>query len=142
MTNGSVTFERWPYEEAIWHVQVSASDKGASTCQDFYAHIADLEVFAAGLRAFPRQQGDVVELKYGAHDPKVAYFVHLKASLLDPAGHAGLLISTDSNSPDPHRRVAHFTIRSEVASLNSLGEKLTEWIQGSEAVCHAELSRG
>lgn len=137
-----IEFTKWPYEEHMWRFQVAAADRGFAACQEFYADAENILEFAGRLTSFPRDIGDVATMEIGVQDPGWAHWVKLHAYVVDGVGHAGLLVETSNNNPDPYRRDAHFVIRCEVASLNSLGQELAAWMNDEQSTCKVELAPG
>jgi hypothetical protein len=68
----------------------------------------------------------VVEL--GGKSGKWAHFVLIRAFLFDSVGHAAIEFAVSNNSTPPYSAQTSFFIRSEVASINYLGQQLRAWV--------------
>jgi len=137
-----IEFVKWPYEEHTWHLQVTVADGGFGARQEVYADEAHLFEFADALVGFPRSLSDSVSLEIGKRDPKWAHWLLLHAHVVDGVGHAGLVVETSANGIGPHRREAHFVVRCEAASLNTLGSELRKWLSSADTACRVELKNG
>jgi hypothetical protein len=128
MTTAFISLERFPYDNSVWHVEIGASNGSFSGKQDFYTYPEDLETLGSDLCKFPKSAQDEVRFELGDRTGKWAYFILIRAFLFDSVGHAAIEFSTGNNSTPPNHSQASFFIRSEVASINHLGQQLRTWI--------------
>ncbi len=135
-----IRFSKWPYEEAISHFVVEASDGAYVAIQEFYAYDSDLLEFAKKLTAFPEGQSDEVVFQAGKWDAGWAHWVSLRAYCYDAVGHGAIAVEVGNNQKGTFGRQAQFTIRSEVASINRMGQGLKTWLAGTEPKFHVELA--
>jgi len=135
-----IRFSKWPYEESMLHFEVEASDGSYVASQDFYADLSDLLEFGQGLVAFPRVQSDQVLFQAGKNDPGWAHWVSIRVYCYDAVGHGAIEVEVDNNKKGTHGRQAQFTIRTEVASINRLGQGLVTWLDGKEPTLQVRLT--
>ena len=114
---------RIPYEEPS-HVKliVSASNGEQSGSLEIYDGAASLLDTATALTDFPfNQQSYTWEL--GSEDPKVrfGFYFLFEVKLIDPQGHAFIHFRMNNNEDLPDKAMAEFSIRTEIAGINRLG---------------------
>ncbi|MDR3403297.1 MAG: hypothetical protein P4L99_12440 [Chthoniobacter sp.] len=131
-----ISITRFPYDDYAWHVQLRASNGSIATTIDFYTQPDDLKPFASALGAFPRGPGDEACFEVGSDLGRWAYHIYLRAYGFDSVGHSALEILTDNRTEPPDHARVHFAIRCEAASLNRLGNQLSQWIQNSDEPLH------
>ena len=135
-----IEFRKWPYEPDTLHFEIAASDGTFSGAQDFYLGTTDIEKLADRLRGFPRDTNDEAVLDIGERDERWAYWVRLRFWLYDAVGHAALTIDLTNNRKQQHDRSVRFTIQTEVASFNRLGEALASWLSSEQASFRHEFT--
>ena len=122
-----LTLRVLPYDDSALRVEMHASNGAFAATQEFYCHPEDIRKFGGRLREFPTGPQDQVVWEIGSSDPKWAHHVRLRAYLVDALGHSALEVLADNRRNPPHRGTAEFSIRSDPASLNRLGNALVAW---------------
>jgi hypothetical protein len=135
-----IEFRKRPYEEDTLHFEVAASDGGFSGSQEFYLGKGQLGDFGHRLRGFPGDAHDDVVFELGEPGERWAYWVRLRVWLSDAVGHAAVTVDLANNSKAPHGRQIGFTIQTEVASVNRLGERLASWVVSDQPSFRQELA--
>lgn len=127
----------WVDDDAMIQLDVLASNDSQVAKQDFYIYPKDIIEFSEKLQKFPKDRNDEVKIEYGV-DPKFYCYFMLKAVVLDDVGHSALEIKYESRSTPPSRAEGHFFMVSEVATINDLGKKLSEWVNDMSDVFRHE----
>ncbi len=127
----------WTDDDKMLQLEVTASNDGQVTNQDFYAYPDDLTDFGNKLQSFPKSLSDVVSLEYGK-DPQFYCYFLLRAIVLDSVGHSALEIMTDNRLEPPVKASSHFYMPSEVATINSFGKILKNWVVDMSLDCRFE----
>ena len=111
-------------DECVFEVVVS---QGAiESCTHFYGDADTWKDFGNRLVAFPRDITERVVFETGQRHSNFAY-MSLSAYCYDPQGHAAVKVIADNNAADPYRCKLEFSIPSEVASINKIGQFLLNW---------------
>jgi hypothetical protein len=132
MDEPAVSFVRLPYDKSAWRVVIQASNGQFTGDQEFYVDTTELGEFARRLAAFPSGPDDEARLVQGSRDGNWAYYLIVRAFLIDRAEHAALEFAFDNRQPSPdHAQVSVF-IRCEVAAISRLGQWLGAWLRGSD----------
>jgi hypothetical protein len=113
-------------DEGWWHVTLAVADEAYAVQQEFYVYPGDLLEWGGRLSRFPTRAND--EVRFDVGDRTTAYWVWVRAWLVDPAGHAAIAIDLGTPGDDLYRRSAGLAIRCDVASLNRLGETIRRWV--------------
>jgi hypothetical protein len=113
-------------DEGWWHLSVAVADGIYGVEQEVYVYPSDLLEWAGRLLQFPRRAND--EVRFDVGDRGCAHWVSLRTWLVDRAAHAAMAIDLGSQGDDLYRRSASFAIRSDVGSLNRLGEAVRRWV--------------
>ena len=100
----------------------------------FYGHTDTWKEFGRRLIAFPGDITEHVVFETGQRHSNFAY-LSLRAYCYDPRGHAAVKVIADNNDADPYRCKVEFSIPTEVASINKLGQCLLNW----QIKNHAEI---
>ena len=127
-----ITSMRRPYDDSAWRVVIRASDGEFAGGLEFYTAPQELSEFGRRLAAFPIGPGDEARLELGARDGDWAYYLLLRAFLVDLAGHAALEFAADNREASPNRAEASFFNSCEVAAINRLGRQLQSWLDRSD----------
>lgn len=128
MTTEYISFEQFSCDETDWHVQISASNDGFCGTQDFYIEPETLGKLGADFCEFPTSIKDEVCFQLGDRAGNWAYFVLVRAFLVDSVGHSAIEFSVGNHSTPPYNAQATFSIYAEVASINRLGQQLQKWV--------------
>jgi hypothetical protein len=122
---------RFPYDEALWHVQLVASNGEFSGTHEFYLEKNELSAFGPRLLAFPSSLDHEIKLELGSSGPNAYAYALLRAYVLDGLGHSALECVIQRNGSIDLRATARFSITCEPASLNRLGNELKRWVESS-----------
>jgi len=133
MTDTFISLERFPYDDSAWHVEVRASNGYFSGIRDFYTYPEELDALGSSFCKFLQDIQDEVRFELGERAEKSAYFVLVRAFLFDSVGHAAIEFAVDNNATPPNHAQASFSIRTEVAAINNLGQQLRAWIISHDA---------
>lgn len=119
---------RSPYEEP-YHVELllEASNGRQHASIGFYANARDLPELGRALIQFPFAGSKEHIYEIGSEDPlrRFAYFVHLRFFMIRPTGSCGIEVRFNNNCREaPEREIAEFTIETQVAGINRLGQLL------------------
>lgn len=107
--------------------QIQIESYCCKTSLDFYGCEDDFKGFGCKLTEFPKGINDTVVFELGERDKKWAYYMFIKAFCYDTLGHTALRIVVDNLGDNVNGHRSEFSIFSEVAAINSLGEKLLSW---------------
>jgi len=125
MNHEYLQVRRLPYEEP-YHTQleISASNGVFSGSTDIYCNVSDLAKIGCALQSFPKSIPDEYKYEYGSSDPAARSYCHfvLRVYTVGSWGHSALQISIKENLKEPEERICLFSIRSEPASINRLGD--------------------
>jgi hypothetical protein len=97
------------------------------TSLDFYGNADNFKDFGKKLTDFPKSISDIAEFKLGEDDKKWAYYILIKAFCYDASGHTALRIIVDNLGDNVNGHRTEFSIISEAASINLLGQTLMTW---------------
>jgi len=126
-----IRLTRNPYEEPHEvHLLVEASNGSQYASIDFYANASDLPDLGSAIIEFPFGNAKEHIYEIGSEDPAVrwAYYLRFRFFLIRPTGDAGIELRFSNNrEAAPEREIAEFTIRSEVAAINRLGNLLKDF---------------
>lgn len=102
---------------------------GALQIQVYFWGEADwFRQFGEGLSAFPASIDDVIEFEVGQiKPPSHQNYLLIRAYCYDGSGHSALKIIMHNNEPEPHALYTEFSIPTEAAALNTLGNRLKNW---------------
>ncbi len=107
--------------------QIEIQNHCCKTSLDFYGNADAFKKFGQELSDFPKNISDTVEFKLGENDRKWAYYMFIKAFCYDASGHTALRILVDNFGDNVSGHRNEFSIFSEAASINLLGQKLVTW---------------
>lgn len=109
---------------------------------NYYGDYNDLKRFGLELLKFPKSISDSVIFQIGEDNRQWAYYLNINALCYDLSGHTALRIVLDYMSDTINGYRTTFTIFSEAASINSLGEKLVSWnpLAVNELVWESKIS--
>ena len=131
-TGPLLVVRRHSYEEPYnTQLEFVASNGIFSGATDIYCNVTDISDIGRALKAFPEKVGDEYKYEYGSPDPRAnfyRYFV-LRAFTIDRVGHCALQFTFNLNQPEPDEGACRFSIRTEAAAINRLGnlfEKFSE----------------
>ena len=82
-----ITLMRLPYDDSAWRVVIRASDGEFAGILEFCTDPWELSEFGRRLAAFPIGPGDQARFELGSRDGNWAYYLLLRAFLVDRAGH-------------------------------------------------------
>jgi len=126
-----IRLTRHPYEEPHEvHLSVEASNGSQCASIDFYANASDLSDLGSALIEFPFGSAKEHIYEIGSEDSTVrwAFYLRFRFFLIRPTGDAGIELRFNNNrEAAPEREIAEFTIQSEVAAINRLGDLLKDF---------------
>jgi hypothetical protein len=107
--------------------QVEIENYCCRTSLDFYGNANDFKSFGQKLSEFPKNINDIALFQLGEDDRKWAYYMSIKAFCYDASGHTALRVLVDNFGDTANGHRTEFSIMSEAASINSLGQMLMTW---------------
>ena len=107
--------------------QIEIENYCCRTSIDFYGAVESFKDFGHKLAEFPKSIDDIVVFQLGEDDGRWAYYIVIKAFCYDISGHATLSVLVHRHGGDVNGYRIEFSIISEAASINSLGQKLATW---------------
>jgi hypothetical protein len=107
--------------------QVQIENYCCKTSLDFYGYAEDFKEFGNRLTQFPKSINDKAVFQLGEDDRKWAYYMFIKAFCFDASGHTALRVVVDNLGDSVNGHRSEFSIISEAASINSLGQILKSW---------------
>lgn len=136
---------RFPYEEPYHlNLRLDASNGEQATTFEYYANATDLTKLGDALSNFSGndRQEHLYEIGSESPEDRWAYYLRLRTFLITSRGESGIEIRVNNNEKPPDRSVAEFTIRTEIASINRLGDLLTKFGQLNHRVLEWDGSDG
>lgn len=127
MMNGTIKISVLDIDNDDIQFQVQIESYCCKTSLDFYGNEDDFKEFGHKLTEFPKSITDTVVFQLGEDDRKWAYYMFIKAFCYDASGHTALRIVVDSLGDQVNGHRSEFSIISEAASINTLGQKLLSW---------------
>ena len=128
MDEPAISLVRWPYDDSAWRVFLRASNGEFAGALEFYTDAEELSEFGRRLADFPHGPSDEVRFSLGSRDGNWAYYILLRAFLVDRAGHAALEFTADNRQAASDHAQSSFFISCEVAAINRLGQQLRGWL--------------
>lgn len=111
------------------HLSISVTTELYKTSLDDYTSMDCFKVFGQKLLNFPKNSTEPA-LEWGDWDSeRNLNCLLLRAYLYDTLGHAGLEVKMRRNGKPIIAAQTHFSIATEVASINAFGKALTEWVE-------------
>ncbi len=131
MEKAGLSLAQLPYDGSAYRVLLRASNGDYAGVLEFYTDVAILKEFGQGLVRFPQSISDEVRFKLGAKEGNWAYYLLLRAFVLDRSGHPALEIVIDNRNGGIRHAETRFFINCEAASLNLFGRRLSAWVERS-----------
>lgn len=125
--NGLIKIKVLEIDNDDLQFQIEIQNYYCKTSLEFYGSVNDFIEFGRKLAEFPKGINDIVEFKLGEDDRKWAYYMFIKVFCYDSSGHTALRILVDNLSDNVNGHRSEFSIFSEAASINLLGQKLATW---------------
>ena len=125
--NGLIRISVLEIDNEDIHFQVEIENYSCRTSLDFYGNADDFKSFGEKLSEFPKSINDIASFQLGEDDRKWAYYMTIKAFCYDASGHTALRVLVDNFSDTVNGHRTEFSIMSEAASINSLGQMLMTW---------------
>jgi hypothetical protein len=132
MAGPAISLNRLLYDDSAWRVFIWASNGEFTGALEFYTHDEPLGEFACRLLEFPDGRGNEAKFVIGSREGNWAYYVLMRAFLIDRAGHAALEFAVDDRRAHPHPAEARLFIPCEVEAVKRLGRQLRSWIERSD----------
>jgi len=132
MDEPAISLVRLPYDDSEWRIVIRAGNGEFAGALEFYTDAEELGEFGCRLAAFPSGPGDEARFALGSPDGNWAYYLLLRAFLVDRAGHAALEFAADNRQASPGHAQASFFIPCEIAAINRLGRQLRAWLNRSD----------
>jgi hypothetical protein len=128
MDKSAISFLRMPYDDGVLRLVITATNGRFAGELEVYTNPEKLGEFSRRLNAFPSAPDDEARLELGSRDGNWAYYLLLRAFLVDRAGHAMLEFASDNREPSPYHAEANFFMPCEVAGIRRLGHRLGAWL--------------
>jgi hypothetical protein len=132
MGKSAICLTRMPYDDSAWCIVIRASSGEFAGSLEFYTNPEVLREFADRLAKFPSGPGDEARFALGSRDGNWAYYLLLRAFLMDRAGHAALEFAVDNRGAPPDHADASFFIPCDVEAIKGLGRQLRSWLDRSD----------
>ena len=116
-----IVVRRLPYEEPHHaHLELLVRNRGFSAHTDIYCNVSDL-----------RDIGDRYEYRYGSDNPADRNYrlLVLGVYTTDSVGHCAIKVKLNKNEPEPDEGIAEFSISTDPAAVNRLGELFTTFAE-------------
>lgn len=107
--------------------QIKATNGISSVSQDFYGYADNFKKFATGLLSFPKTITDKVKYEIGEIGERWAYYILLDVFCHESNGHSAVHVIVNNNGKRPYTNKSEFYITTVPASLNKLGQLLSDW---------------
>jgi hypothetical protein len=107
--------------------QIGVSNGISSTSQDFYGYADNFKEFASGLLLFPKTITDNVKYELGESGERWANYILLEVFCHEKNGHSAIHVVVDNNGKRPYTNKSEFYITTVPASINKLGQLLSDW---------------
>lgn len=118
----------WTDVDGMLQLVVGASNGRTFSSMEIYSYPADIESFAARLKDFPFNLQDEVVWESGDVDPKWYGHMRIRAYVLDGKGHSAIEVLMDMRGDAVNRSKSTFSLRSNPADLNELGQRIIVWL--------------
>ena len=145
MTEPFITVRRYPYEEPyLTQLAFFVSNGRFSGTTDIYCDVEDFIAMGKALRAFPQKADDEYSYEYGSEDPATKFYRYfqLRAYTFNRVGHCALQISINLNTETPGEGICKFSIRTEAAAINRLGQLFEQFGKLAHLEMHWNLKNG
>ncbi|NCI48993.1 hypothetical protein GWC95_03610 [Sediminibacterium roseum] len=109
------------------YFRIDISNNNCSTFLQFYGYDDSFHEFGQSLINFPQTINDTPIFEIGKDDIKWAYYLNIKVLCYDASGHSAIKIKAINNGDIISGYQSEFTIVAEAASINQLGQLLTNW---------------
>ncbi len=119
-------FEPYNDDEVICF-SIFASSGGFSGLAEILQSKSSFKQFGVGLIDFPKSVDHTVLLEYGDGSDEWPYHVVLRAQVMDGVGHSAIFVRIQSFCSPFEAALSEFLIPSEPASINELGQLITDW---------------
>ena len=105
---------------------IAASNGKVNGRLEYYCNADDLTDLGSKLLGYLGNQDEKIVYELGSENPddRVAFFLSLKVSPLDRAGHSVVRLRMNNNRPPPETEASEFCIPVDVADVNRLGRLL------------------
>ena len=134
-----IELAKWPYADPVLHFRVRAADGGWAAEHEFYLDRDEMAELGRRLEAFSLAGAGEVILSLGERRGGGGW-LHLRVWVADSSGRAALTLDVGNAESGADRREASFTIRCDVAALNSLGARLPRWLDTDAPALRVELA--
>ncbi len=111
----------------ISRFKIELSNGISSASLDFYNYTDLFKDFAKDLILFPQNIADTIIYELGENDKKWAYHMFLKVYCFRENGHSAIRVEIDNHQHAPNTVKSEFFITTVPASINKLGQLLTDW---------------
>ena len=125
--NGFIKISVSSIDNEDFHFFFEASNNRSKVIIDFYGFVDDFKTIGKQLSTFPKNISDTAVFEVGEDNRRFAYYILLKAFCYDQSGHSAIKIIVDNMSDTPKGYRSEFSILSEPASINLLGQYLLNW---------------
>jgi hypothetical protein len=145
MAQPFVIVRRYPYEEPdLTQLEWTVSNGAFVGTTDLYCDVDEIRTLGASLKQFPSRVGDEYRFEYGTDNPTHKCYRHflLRAYTTDGVGHCALQFVINLNQSEPKEGRAMFSIESEPAAINRLGDLLGRFSQLSHLELYWNLTAG
>jgi len=132
MDESTISLTRLPYDDSAWWIYIRASNGEFAGALEFYTDAERLGEFAGQLAVFPNGAGDEARFELGSRDGTWAYYLLLRAFLMDRAGHPALEFAANKLASPPHHAQASFFIPCEVEAIKRLGRQIRTWLDSTD----------
>ncbi len=106
---------------------LQVSNGSCSASQQFYLKRDGFRDFAKELRNFPANVESRIKLECGGQDRSWATYFLLEVFCYEPTGKSAIKVQMETHFDEPHYNKSEFFIICYPATLNILGEKLSNW---------------
>jgi hypothetical protein len=127
MIETGLSLERYSFEAEEWHVAFRARNGDTAGAVEVYIHPGEVHEWGEQLVAFGTSVKDEARFEFGSREGNWAYYLLVRAFIVDSAGHAAIEFAADNRFDPPYGAGVRLFIPCEVASVNRLGRHVQTW---------------
>jgi hypothetical protein len=127
--------------DGVVQLDISITTELYKTSLDHYMSLEYFKEFGNALKEFPANPKNCI-LELGEDSDRPYIYLSLRAYIYDTLGHAGLEVKMRRNGAAIISASSHFSIATEVASINALGQALSDWVDSGEKMLSFDLYTG
>jgi hypothetical protein len=132
--SGEIRMEILDEDDGIFYLDISGSNGLFSSSIQDYFNLEPFVPFGERLQTFPQKAIDRVVFEQGTNNDTSRTYLCLITYIYDHRGYALIEIVARNNGAPQIAASAHYSIKSEIASLNNFGRELVNWTKSLDKV--------